>query len=383
MGISLFFSALLVYSLFSSPTPDAFGAPELLVALGLLLSIRMEKGERHFPLLILFMVGLVMPLVVGSIAGYPPVDILRDIIPYLFLFMPLFWGWTARSSPEREFIIPLVAVMGVLFSFRTVYAYRDILLTPERWGLGAPADLLYLANSPEVLLAALFCGGVGFYQMIAEQRFIRGAGLVFLSFVPTLAMTLMLQRAGLGMLVLNGFFGLLVLSYFRPWQAVGVWGGLAVVGIFLYPVLVAVAGHLAQKTELVGMNSRLQEWDAVFHVLSRDKVTLLFGVGWGGRIENPAVGGLSVTYTHSFLSALLLKTGVLGAVVIVIGCLSPVFQAIRRLLSQRDTYQVLLFCVVLSPFLVSALLYASYKSLGFGLILLAFSVLGTRKLETN
>ncbi len=43
----------------------------------------------------------------------------------------------------------------------------------------------------------------------------------------------------------------------------------------------------------------------------------------------------------------------------------------------------ILLGAVIFPFIISVFLYASYKSLGFGLILLIFSVFSNRKLEKN
>jgi hypothetical protein len=252
------------------------------------------------------------------------------------------------------------------------------MLSPALWGQGPPADLLYLANSPEVLFSAIFCLLCGGQFLFSQRKALLGVGLVSLSFAPVVAMALMMQRAGLGFYLLNGLAGVGCLLYFYPKKAVIAFAVCLLAGYFLWPFISIVGQSLLVKTELVGFNSRVQEWAAVIDVLTGRWTYFLFGEGWGGRLENPAVGGLSVNYTHSLISSLLLKTGVLGGFIILSGVLKPLVQA-----ADAVRGRFLLFSALLSPFLISTFLYASYKSLGFGLILLAFSSSSSRKLEKN
>jgi O-antigen ligase len=94
-------------------------------------------------------------------------------------------------------------------------------------------------------------------------------------------------------------------------------------------------------------------------------LTLLFGCGWGMTFENPAVGNLSVNYTHSLFSALLLKTGLVGVglTLLYIGAL------VRRAWPVWARNPVLMLAL-LAPLGIGFLLYASYKCLGFGLLLI-------------
>lgn len=151
----------------------------------------------------------------------------------------------------------------------------------------------------------------------------------------------------------------------------------------LTPIFGVAFETIWKKTEMVGLNARSEEWGAVFDVLSQDWGSMLFGEGWGGRLDNPAVGGLNVNYTHSLVSSLLLKTGVVGALVILIGCLYPVLMALRSVWHNRNAYDWLIIGAALLPLLISIFIYASYKSLGFGLILLVFFIFPMRKLERN
>jgi hypothetical protein len=73
-------------------------------------------------------------------------------------------------------------------------------------------------------------------------------------------------------------------------------------------------GELVHKTELVGVNARGAELAAVWQEISVTPGKLLWGAGWGGMFESPAVANIRVNYTHSLLTSMLLKTGVMGLV---------------------------------------------------------------------
>ena len=63
------------------------------------------------------------------------------------------------------------------------------------------------------------------------------------------------------------------------------------------------------------------------------------------------------------------------------GGIVPLFYAIKTRISRFTMEDMVLFLAVIPPFLISATLYASYKSLGFGLILLIFFIFSLRNLE--
>ena len=92
------------------------------------------------------------------------------------------------------------------------------------------------------------------------------------------------------------------------------------------------------------------------------------GLGWGGTFESPAVGDVRVNYTHSFVSCMLLKSGMLGAA-LAVAYLIGSFIGITRLLPRH----LVLGLALAGPLLIDSVLYASYKWLDFGLLLLLIS----------
>ena len=97
--------------------------------------------------------------------------------------------------------------------------------------------------------------------------------------------------------------------------------------------------------------------------------SLFVGQGWGSVFVSPAVGGLSVNYTHSLLTTMALKGGLILFFLAFVTMLAALYQIF--LIFQRDRVRGLaLFWSLVIP----VFLYASHKSLDFGLLLLMIGV---------
>ena len=110
---------------------------------------------------------------------------------------------------------------------------------------------------------------------------------------------------------------------------------------------------------------RLMEWQAVLSQIDSNTLTALFGKGWGSAFFSPAVGNVPVTFTHSLLSMYLLKIGIFGTALLCAYFTSLLYQAKTNIAQSPFLFLTLLF-----PFLIGIFLYANFKSLGFGIILL-------------
>jgi len=138
-----------------------------------------------------------------------------------------------------------------------------------------------------------------------------------------------------------------------------------------WPLLAEFGAALAHKNMLVGVNMRGQELQAVIAAFDGAWAAVLFGKGWGAAFSSPAVGGVSVNFTHSLLSAMWLKTGLIGLVLSVF-YLGALAAGLWRLLGR---FPVLALALA-GPLLINILFYASYKSLDFGLLLLLIALWG-------
>lgn len=370
----LLMAGLALYACVGSPTPDNIGVFEILIGIGLFLSLRPDFILTQPAALLPLIYGLILPGIGGVVSGNHPADMMRDIVPLFFFFLPLFWASHVREHPCLFYM--MLTGIGFIFAVRALWAYGDTLLYPARWLGGTPADLLYLANSPEVLMTALFGLCVFFRAALGRGDVKWGFSALLLIPLPLLSMALMLQRAGLGLMALVIMGGIVVVMVKRPYRALGIILVGSLIALAMVSLWTGIAEGLMLKNRAVGENGRVQEWGMVWRIVTENWTTLLFGMGWGFRFENPAVAGLPVTYTHSLMSFLLLKTGIVGLAVIGGGIITGV---LRPLWKKRPDIWWLIPLIL--PLFIAVCLYASYKSLGFGLILCAFWGNPLRKLE--
>lgn len=375
----LFFGCL-TYALFGSPTPDVLSFAEVVIFVLLILSIgigrvhdvlisgRIVQSDRvrlwkifgRFAVLY----GLSVPMLVGVVNGHNVYGLARDVIPFLFLFLPLFLFPLIRARPHYfRSVLFAVLLIGMMFAFRSL-----VMRFVDGCAVWCVDELLYLENMPTVLFTALFLIGSGLSVMMRGVNCYNISFFVFcviFSLVPLVAMVLTLQRASLGAVVLYIILMMVFFFYKRPVRAVGV--------VVLFGLVIAYLGisfyefylPFWDKTQKVGLNMRAEEFQAVWNVVTRDPFTFLFGLGWGGQFHSPAVGGLRVNFTHNFFSSLVLKTGIVGALL----CCLYVFGVLERL-SRLIFINKPLGLALAAPILIDLSLYASFKSLDFGLMLL-------------
>ncbi len=365
--------ACMIYAAFGSPTPDFIGGAEVFIAVLLALSIGIgrvydvffKKDKLRFwksAAYVFLIYGMSVPLIVAVLSGHDIGMILRDIIPFLFWFLPLFLLPVLRVKP-RYFrnILFSALIIGLLFSLRSLVMRFS----------GGGGELLYLENMPTVLFACLFMIGVAMsfiMRGLTLKNVIVFAALIILSLFPIAVMSLTLQRASLGAVVI--YIALLMGYFFYKAPARSM--VLLIIGmltIFIINISFSdIFLSLWEKTQRVGLNMRIQEAKAVWEVISVNPPSFLFGIGWGGQFNSPAVGGLSVNFTHNFFTTLLLKTGVVG----VISCIAYIAGLLERL-SRVIIKNPVLGLAIVAPVLIDLTLYASFKSLDFGLILLMIS----------
>lgn len=364
----LFVVALALYGVFGAPTPDHLSWVEITVGVLLVVAVPPRGvmalfapgasggGCWYLAGQCLLFWGLLVPLMAGVMGGHGMAAILRDVIPFLFMMMPLFYAVYGGMTTRLWWA---VAMVGVLFSVR-------LALTPG-------GDPLYLAIAPTVVFAAIMlAAGAG--GMMMRSLSLRTLALAVLAAVLAglcfAALAATLQRASIFLGVAAVLFLLGVALWRAPLRALVPVVVLAVAVVVFHDVLGGVAAGLAHKQGLVGLNMRLQEAEAVFDALAGSPFHILFGLGWGAQMESPAVGGMSVGYTHNLLTYLWLKTGLVGLLcgaVYLFWLGVGVIRAFPR--------NPVLAAGLGVPLAIDTLLYASFKSLDFGLILLLCALL--------
>ncbi|MCK5374905.1 MAG: hypothetical protein KAJ40_06440, partial [Alphaproteobacteria bacterium] len=159
------FSACVVYALFGSPTPDHFGKSEIILFILLALSIGISNFRNilvHFERVrfwksagqVLFIYGFTVPLIGGAIAGNSLNAMLRDISPFLCLFLPFFCLSVIRARPNYfHSLLFGVILIGLFFGLRSLIMRFDISCRFDIWCIND--GLLYLENMPTVLFSCL------------------------------------------------------------------------------------------------------------------------------------------------------------------------------------------------------------------------------------
>lgn len=381
-----FFGGLAVYGAFSSPTPDHPGIGELAAALLLLLAVGPGRAlavgvggwlvtpeARTWQLVgtLTLLALLWLPSLIGAAGGAPAARILRDALPLLFLFIPLFLAAADTGAgrdhvPGRALLCGLVAI-GLLFAGRFFLITG---VTPGVAQLVAPSDgLLYLANSPAVLFAAIFlplgaiagCREAG--RSLGARLAVLGGGLAGGGLCLT-ALAATLQRAALAAAALAFALYALRAVLARPAAVVPLSTLALAFWLTAGPFLASLIDLLVLKTALVGFNQHGAEIAVAAGHLAGSMGESLIGGGWGLLLETPAVPGYRVAYLHALPLYMAVKTGLLGALLLL-----AYFGLLAREAPGLWRRSPALCLAVLAPLGVGFLVQPTYKYMSYGLIL--------------
>lgn len=398
---------LLAYSLvaFGSPMPPKTTWLEIVMGCGLLMGgislaglvIREARQQRSARwCLILAALLFFIPLCVGLMRGNAWSDMARDIFPLAFLVLiPIVLIYSSLSDNRailRTLMITVLVFVGICTAVTFfVGAFKltgstDQMVLMMRGGLGqimppkislAGLDeqvrIVFLKiYDPAMLFAAIFLSAWGTILMV-KSWWGWLPGLVLAGIGALIAYGFMI----LGLRAYAAFFVLAVLSVsLTKWRERGLY-------IRLFPVFIvaciafwsqieAVLQLLWIKQQVTGTNGKAGEWLAVINSVFSTPQSVLFGIGWGGKFNNPILHE-TTRFTHSALSFYLLKSGVLGLTTLlsIIGILF--FQG-RRLgeSGELTTSRLILLASCLPPLVIGVLFEPTYKMLSYGVILALF-----------
>ncbi len=369
-----FFVSIVLYALWGSPTPDKPGVIEALIALCLFLSIGGVSGVNRifhslhsqstmmqYAVFFLAFMALI-PLIVSLFSPYSLTAIIRDVLGLVLISLPVFLAsFFLRQNQRGHYFLYLLMALALIFSIRVLFPYYSLFVQND-------TELLYLANSPIVLFFLLYLPMVAFkefYNNLTLKQLLMTLLLLFVSSLMIVAVVQDAQRAPIFLLCLSAL-GLSILALIRsPRRSLYCTVFLAVpIAVCVWPYAHNVLGDLIAKTLHVGGNMRFEEITAIWQIVSDDPWSALFGLGWGSSYASPAVGNLYVTYSHSLLSYMFLKSGFLGLVVTLV----YVFFILKMIWSIGRT-DLILAQALLGAFIIPVFLYASHKSFDFGLLL--------------
>jgi len=399
------FAALLlgivIYAIAGTPTPDAPGIIEICVAFLLIFAMGVD-GLRYAisPLnfktdemwvsgaRILLYYGITVSLLAAVLNGHNLSAILRDLTAFMFLLLPIFIRPLLQNlHPDKfRFIIAACIFSGCLFAIRDWAGLASISIP----GIVAGERLSYLSNSPLTLMAAISLAGIGiclYYRGEFVRGWLLGSILLGIAVFPLATMAMGLQRASIGcfLLAVSVFLGIAMWSRPKRFTIPVLLLGIGTVCIF--PMVENIGASLFMKSDQVGFNMRPEEikavWNGVFvydGTGSINNISFLTGLGWGGSFRSPAVGMMEVYFTHGLMGSALLKTGLIGFFLhaFYLAAIASCFLRVRKLRQfNMHDYNLAAYVILLSllcPFLIDIFLYAAFKSLDFGLILVLMSI---------
>lgn len=370
-------AAILAYGLIGVPAPAGVGLREIVIGTLLALAVLMARPwsipaigwspdaptwARSGVMALGWL--LCVPLLTGLIAGWSADDILRDVVPLLFLFAPLAFVPSIREAGSRRLIRTALLAAGFAF---TVRWWQHAGWRIDAVGVIALDDgTAYLLNAPSVLFAAIGLPASGFGLMVRGgwQRILGGLCLGLAGALCLVALAGAVHRLAFALALVA--LAVAALRETRGAPAGRLWlfsGGLVLAGAFGIQSWKAVALAI-EKSRQVGLNARLDETIAVFDQCTRTFGTLLLGDGWGALIANPAVGGWRVSYTHSLPTYAAVKTGLFGLLALS-WWLGSLAGPVRRALRASPSVAL----AALAPLAIALTLHGSYKYLDTGLLL--------------
>lgn len=415
---------LLVYCLvaFGSPMPPRITWLEIVMGCGLLMGgialagnvmcvILQQRSSTCCLALVLFL--FFIPLCIGLLHGNGLTDILRDVCPLAFLLLiPILLVYSASLSNLEAMSTLMTTVLvfvgicsAVLFFIGTHNLYGSI----DKFQSGMRIGMVQLSEVTQVTQAGLATQAIKVIQpvqLIDQSNEIKRLTLLLKPFDPAVLFTaiflstwgvIMMVRSWLGwlpgmLLVITGSaiaYEFMIMGL-RAYTAFFILGTFAICltqyrnrGLYirflpvvfmacmvLWPKIEAVVQIILTKQHAAGwMNGKSGEWLAVISTLHANPYTWLFGVGWGGVIENPIYGG-TTRFTHSILSFFLLKAGVigLGMLLTIVGLLLKRSIGIGDAIRFDISSKILLFSS-LPPLLIGVMFEPTYKMLSYGVIL--------------
>jgi len=385
------FLALALYGLLSVPAPPALRATEITIGvlLGLAVGVRRplyvltghalsESGTARWelPAILAFAWLLWAPMMRGVWVGWAPADMLRDVVPLFFLFLPVFLVPLLRANADRAAKLLACGMMiaGLGFALRW---WKQV-----GWGFGAVGSRVmadgaaYLLNAPSVLFAgiALPLAGFGLAARGGPLRWMAALVCFAGGALCLAALAGAVHRMALG-LAIAAFLAV------APWWArrapLAVGAAALVLAAVLLGLSDAVLGALlkvAEKTRLAGANTRWEEAAAMLDLAVSSPEMFLFGHGWGALVANPAVGGWRVSYTHTLPTYALTKAGALGLVALAayLGGLASGALAVLRC-------DPPLGWAVLPPLVMALCAHTSFKYLDTGILLTLMLLVAERR----
>lgn len=367
-----FIFSILSYAIFSFPFPKNPGVIEMIIGvllikatgingvLGLFSFGSKENDLQKIRLAFWFL--LFIPTITMLVNGWELNDYVRDIIPLVYMFLPLLVFSNLKKSKYILKLPFILSVVGLIFSIR-------FFIETESTPLDVGGSVLwdnkkYFSYDPAVLFGAIW------FFIRAGEVFSRKITNTLLSicyflgsFICLTALAAVVQRAPLALFAVACCIYFVKSNIPRIYKVVIIFLLFIVSFEYLGELILNVLDMFYEKQIVHGLNNKDSEFSAVFEVMSLGISTSLFGVGWGGIFYNPAYGML-MSNTHSIISYALIKTGLLG-----MGAFAIYGSRIIRDILSIYKYDLGVTLASSFSLVIGLLFQPTYKTLSYGVIL--------------
>lgn len=385
--VAIFF----IYAVFSESTPDDPGLPEailggLLILLvgvtGALRAIGSELVETRPSVpryaVVAFVWLLVAPTAVLLVRGNDFGDFVRDIIPLMYLLLPVLVIGHLREAPEKavRLIQRGLSFVGLAYAIRFFNTSEGELFQTTLLG-----GIEYFTMDPAVIFGATFLLCVGLH-LFSQRRLVASAAALLaggITFGSILASTARGQIA----LVLCGVALFAWLQIWKRPLRLRSW----------LPVMLAAAAFLyfdlmwlvefavdtvTAKTESAGItNTRDIEVKEILAYAGSGVDVFFFGGGWGHKLFLTTIG-VEARFAHNVFFYLLWKTGALGLIAFLAICWW-IFKAFIGMWRRRsDPWVMALWLASFNVLVIHGNLEPGYKMLPFGFVLCLILLCGSK-----
>jgi hypothetical protein len=415
--------------IFSYPMPPQPGLVEVFMGGGLtagcvLLAkkyLQLGLWRSAQPMLsILLAVALVLyPLAMGFVNGNSSGSIIRDLFPMLFLLIlvPVVSYSVLEEERERVGRVILVSVLfvgaisatefmfdaakefGSLHQMSDSFSHSYQKMDLEEAALAStsspaastsapaasttPVDVSNVGRivspnafsvmalhvfEPAVLFAAIYCGCLAIAKSLS-RHFVQAMLFAGLAAVAAYSLMILRMRAPSFLLAATlSLFVTIILVRSNPKTRMRI----GVMAAFVLAAIVFVAwdviAALIEKQMTVGLNGKNTEWVAVINAVTQNAWNFLFGYGWGANFY-PAYQSFPTRFTHSVISFILLKAGLIGLIVFVgvyFRLIWDCFQSMKMKRINLEQWGIVL--AALASMAVGFAFQPTYKMLGFSFI---------------
>ena len=378
-----------VYGLFSSSTPSYITIAEVVIGFCLVIfmlmqlslyyekSIFLSKTSRFLKWSFFYFFFVIS--LFGFANGASAIEVFRDIVPILYLFLFFFMLPTIYTyHAECLKIIPAgLLFVGCAFSLR-YFLIEGVEISK----LGSSmmfGDMSYFPLDPAVTFGAVYALVEGF-RLYSCNSYIKSLLYLWASTICVASLVGMVIRAPLILYMLVLIF--LVLFHFKRISKLSLFIIFFIVLFFEKLPLLDIYNIIFEKFWVAGMNAKDEEIIMVFNEIAREPKIFFIGAGWGAYSFSPAVGG-EVRFFHNFMLYFLFKSGVLGLIfsvwVIFRFYFIPGFLFLMNIYRGCSVFlkdnSLSVFFGALVALSSSFFLQPNFKSLSFGfLLVLVFSI---------